>query len=122
VRAAARRQVEALDIDQPQRAPAHRFLAQRQPRRLVRAGEPDRHLAILPDDPIRFRFRRRDLGRRRLAREIDRRDGRAEMKTDRPDAKQPVERRRPHVLPRVLLHVIETACPVDLAVHGLADF
>ena len=26
------------------------------------------------------------------------------------------------MLPRVLLHVIEAACPIDLAVHGIASF
>ena len=35
-------------------------------------------------------------------------------------AEQPIERRRQHVLAGVLLHVIEAARPVDLAVHDLA--
>ena len=38
------------------------------------------------------------------------------MKTDRADAEQPIERGRQHVLPGVLLHVIEPARPVDLPV------
>ena len=118
--AAARREVEPLDVDQPQRAPARRFLAQRQPRRLRRVREPDRHRPILPDDPVRFRFRGRNLGRRHLAREIDRRDGRAEMKADRPRAEQLVERRRQHVLSGVLLHVVEPPGPVDLSVDHVA--
>jgi hypothetical protein len=33
---------------------------------------------------------------------------------------QAIERRRQHVLPGVLLHVIEPSRPVDIAVHGSA--
>ncbi len=112
---AARRQIEVLDVDQAERAFARGFLAQRQRRDLVRPGEADRHRPVFPDDPVGLVFRARDLRRRQLAGEVDRRVVRAEVKTLRPGAQQAIERRRQHVLPRVLLHVIETARPVDLA-------
>jgi len=44
------------------------------------------------------------------------------MKAHRPHLAQLVEGRREHVLPRVLLHVIEPPRPVDLPVHRIASF
>ena len=44
------------------------------------------------------------------------------MKAHGPDVEQTVERRRQHVLAGVLLHVIESACPVDEAAHTHPGF
>ncbi len=118
VRAAARGHVEVLHFDDPQHAPARRFLAQRQPRRFVGPGEPDRHRPILPDDAIGVRFGFRDLGGRHLAVQIDRRRGRAEVEADRAHLQRAIERGRQHVLAGVLLHVVESPCPIDAPVHG----
>ena len=43
------------------------------------------------------------------------------MEADGSDVRQPVEGRRQNVLARVLLHVVEAACPVDRAGHCLPD-
>ena len=64
VRAAARRQVVALDVDQAQRALAPGLLAQRQLRRFRRVGEPDRDRAVFPDDAVGVCLGARDLRRR----------------------------------------------------------
>ena len=73
VRAATGRQIEIADLDQPQRSLAHRLLAQRQPRGLLRRHESDRHLTVLPDDAIRLVHASLDVGRRHFARQVDRR-------------------------------------------------
>ena len=104
---------KSFDVDQPQRSLALRLLPQRQRRDLLRAGEPDRHRPVLPDDAVGFVLGARDLGRVELAREIDRRGLGAEMETLGPRAEQPIERGRQHVLAGVLLHVIEAPRPVD---------
>jgi hypothetical protein len=120
MRAAARRQVERFDVDQPERAAAKRLFPQRQARRLVCVGEPDRHRPILPDEAVRVGFRGRNLRRRQLARHVDRRRLGAEMKAHRAHAKQFVDRRRQHVLAGVLLHVIEAPRPIYRAADRLS--
>ena len=45
----------------------------------------------------------------------------AEMKADGPGREQPLEGGRQQMLPGVLLHVIESPRPGNLAVHGLPD-
>ena len=52
---------------------------------------------------------------------IDRGCFRAQMQPDRHAAGQRVHRARDHVLAAVLLHVIESARPVDFAVYAIAD-
>ena len=49
--------------------------------------------------------------------EIDRGCVRAQVESHRAYPEQPIEGRRKHVLPRVLLHVIEPPRPVDRAAH-----
>ena len=58
VRAAARRQVVAFDVDDAERAAAPRLLAQRQRCRLGVGHEPDADRAVLPDDAVGFGLRR----------------------------------------------------------------
>jgi hypothetical protein len=57
-----------------------------------------------------------DLGRRHLARQVDRRGG-AQVKAHVTRLHQAVEGGRQHVLAGVLLHVIEAARPVDVPLH-----
>ena len=61
VSAAARREIEVLDVDQAQRSFPLRLLSQRQRRDLVRCREEDRDRPILPDDPIGLGFGARAL-------------------------------------------------------------
>ena len=116
------RQIESLDVDQPERPAARRLLAQGQPRRFLRVREADGHRPILPNDAVRFGLRGGDLRRRHLAREVDRRHFPAEVKADGADAEQLVEGGRENVLAGVLLHVVEPALPVDGAMHHLSGF
>ena len=73
---------------------------------------------VVPDDPAGPVLGRRDLRGGRLARQINRRRVRTEMKAHRPNAEQPIEGGGEHVLAGVLLHVIEAPRPVNLPVHG----
>ena len=68
---------------------------------------------VLPDDPVGLPLGARDLVGGDLAREIDCGRSRAEVEADGSDLEHAVERRRQHVLARVLLHVLEAARPVD---------
>ena len=119
VRAAARRQIEAVDVDEPKLPFPPRLLAERHPRRIGGVGERNLHRPIFPDDSIGLVLGGGDVARRQLAREVDRRHGCAEVKADGPDVEQMIERRGQHVLSRVLLHVIEPPRPVDRAVNVL---
>ena len=121
VRAAARREVEAFDVDEAKRSLAERLLSQREIRRVLFGREPDGHRPIFPDDAVGLGLGRGDLDGAHLAREIDRRRLRAEMKAHRPDVEETIERRRQHVLAGMLLHVVEAPAPVDFAVHDVAD-
>jgi hypothetical protein len=69
---AARRDVEALDLDEPQHALAPRLLAKRQLRGFVRVGEPNRDGTILPDDAVGLAFGARCLAGRHFTRQVDR--------------------------------------------------
>jgi hypothetical protein len=104
----------------PQRARTGRLLPQRQARGLVRRDEAHVHRAVRPHHTIGFVNGGRHLAGRYLARDIDRARVGAEMEALRPVREQPVERRRQHVLARVLLHVIEAPGPVDVPRHGRA--
>ena len=74
VRAAAGGQIEAFDVDQAQGAVAVRFLAERQPRGLVGASRTGSSTGRSSQTiAIGLVLGGRNLGRRRLAREIDRR-------------------------------------------------
>src|SRR5437870_1918128 len=74
---------------------------------------------VFPDEAVRFELGRNDLVARQLTRQIDGRGVYPKMETDCTDAEQAIDCRRQHMLPRVLLHVIEAARPVDRAVDGL---
>ena len=120
VRAAARGQIEAVDVDKAQRALANRFLPQRERRGVLGAGVANRHGPILPDNAVGLRFGGGDLITRQLAGEIDRGRARAEVKAHGAHAEQPVRRSGQHVLATVLLHVIEAPRPVDHPAGRLA--
>ena len=92
MRAAAGRQVEALDLDQPQRAAADRLLPQLQRRRFLAARVADGDRPILPDDPIRLALGCGDFIRRHLARQVDGRRRDAKMEAQRAHLKQVLER------------------------------
>jgi hypothetical protein len=109
MRPAARGQIEVRDIDEPNGALALRLLAQPERRSLGGIDESDPDLAIFPDDSIRLVLGARDLRSCQLAAEIDRRGLDAEMKALRPRAEHAIEGRRQHVLPGVLLPVVEGA-------------
>src|SRR5439155_16520190 len=106
--------------DQPQRAAALRLFTQRHARGVLSVRVADCDGTILPDDEVRLSFGRREVARRELPSEIDRRHRRTEMKADCPDAEHPVERGRQHVLTGVLLHMIEAPRPVDDTMHTLS--
>ena len=79
VRAAAGRQIEVHDLDQPERADASRLLAQRQRCGLLGRDEPQPHLAVLPHHAVGGVFRRGDLERRHDAVQINRGRRRAQV-------------------------------------------
>ena len=114
---AARGQVEVLHFDQSEHPAPGGLFSQRQRGGLLRSDETDVDRPVLPDDAVGFVHRRGHLARRRLARQIDGARVAAQVKALGPIREQPIERRRQHVLARVLLHVVETASPVDRAAH-----
>jgi hypothetical protein len=122
MRSAAGGEIEPVDVDHPQLATALWFLTQWKARRLVCRDEPDRDRSILPDDAIGLVFGTGNLERRDFACEIDCGAGRPQVEALRSYFEEVVERRRQHVLPGVLLHVIETPPAVDRAAYGLAHF
>ena len=67
VRAAAGRQVEALDVDEAQHPFAARFLPERKPGRFGRIREPDGNGTVFPNDPVRFVLDLLDPGWRDIA-------------------------------------------------------
>ena len=116
VRAAARRQIEAGDLDQPERAlrarvpsAAAALAASAVDTKRIETGRSSQTMRLASSTA------RSIVRRRRLARKVDRRDLRAHVEAHGPVVEEPIERRRQHVLPGVLLHVIEAARPVDLA-------
>jgi hypothetical protein len=116
VRTATGRHVEVCHVDQPQLTLALGFLAERHLGHFRGIREPDRDWTILPDHTVRFGFGGRHLRRRHFAGEIDRRGGGSEVKAFGANAEEPIEGGRQDVLPGVLLHMIETARPIDAAV------
>jgi hypothetical protein len=121
VRAAAGGEIEIGDLDQSQRPLAHRLLAERQLGRLFGRGESDGDRPVLPDDAVRFVDASLDVCRRNFLGEVDRRGLPAHMEAHGSVVEHALEGRRQHMLSGVLLHVVETARPVDLAVYRLAD-
>ena len=113
MRAAARGDVEVLHVNQPQAAGPSGLLSQRERRRLFGLGESDRDGPIVPDDPVRLVFDAIDVGSRDDPVQIDGRRCGAEVEALGPCPREPVERRGEHVLPCVLLHVLEAPGPVD---------
>ena len=91
--------------------------AQRQFGRFGRGGEADAHLAVFPQQRVRGGFHGGNLVGRQLLVEIDGGRRAAEMKTHGLRTGLALERRGEQVLPRVLLHVIEPAIPVDVPAH-----
>ena len=113
VRAAARGEVEVLHVDQPQpagRGPAPSAAEASRPRRRRRT---DRRPAGLPRRSGSPRPRRGRCRQPTGRGQIDGRRRGAEVEALGARASDPVERRRQHVLPGVLLHVIEAPRPVD---------
>ena len=122
VRAAARRQIVALHVDDPERAASLGLLAQRQRGRLGFADEPDPDRAVLPDDAVGLGFPRRNRRGGQIDRQVHRGDDRAEVEPHRARVVQTIERRREEVLAGVLLHVIEPAPAIDHAADTTAHF
>jgi len=120
VRAAARRQVAIRDLDDAQRARALRFLAQRQRGRLGVADVADGDGPVIPDHLVRPALGRRNGLGSDLAIEVDRRGLGTQVETHGARAVQRLECGRQHVLPRVLLHVIEASIAIDGPVHRAA--
>ena len=71
--AAAGRDVELLDFNQPQKALAFRLLAKRHRGGFSGVSESNRDGTVLPDDPVRFLLDARDLAGRDFPLEVDRR-------------------------------------------------
>ena len=116
--AAAGRDVELLDFNQPQDALALRLLAKRHRGGFSGVSESNRDGTVLPDDPVRFPLDARDLAGRDFPLEIDRRRDRAEVEAHGSHLQQAVERGGQDMLAGVLLHVLEPPGPVDPPVHG----
>src|SRR5207244_8418145 len=91
VRAAARRQIESLDVDHPKRALTLRLFPKLKIRGFVRIDELDVDGTILPDDAVGLGLGGGDVSRPQLPREVDRRDVGAEMETDRANAEHAIE-------------------------------
>ena len=118
---AAGRQIEPVNVNHTQHACSCGFLSERQRRALVGIRKLDRHRAVLPHDPVGLGFGRRNGFSRELDGEIDRRRGVSKVKADRARLVKMIACRRQDVLSAVLLHVVETARPVDVAPHSLSD-
>src|SRR5207237_244657 len=103
VGAAARREIEPLDVDQPQSSPTSRFFSKRKARRFIGSHKPNCHRIIFPDNAVRLVFSLLEFGRAELACEIDRRGLGAEVKAEGPHVEQANDRRRQHVLSGMLL-------------------
>ena len=118
MRAPACGEVDVGDLDEAQQPLALGLLAERKPRGVFGGGEPHRHRPVVPDDPVGLGLGGLDLlGGEDLV-EVDRAGVGPEVEAHRPRLEQPVEGGRQHVLAGVLLHVIESPGPVDLAVDG----
>jgi hypothetical protein len=117
VRAPARGQIEIGHLDEPQGPAANRLLPQRQLRRFFGRHHANRDRSIVPYDAVRVVHGTLDVGAAHLSREIDRGRITAHVKAHGAVLEQPIERRRKHMLASVLLHVIESAHPVDIAAH-----
>jgi hypothetical protein len=103
--------------NQPQPARPERLLAERQRFRFFFGDEPDRDRTILEDDAIALGLGGGDFRRRDFARPDRSSTTRPRDEADGPHALPLIERGREHVLAGVLLHVIETPGPVDVAAH-----
>ncbi len=121
MRAAARGEVVVGDVHEAQHPGASGLLAQRQRRRLLGGDEPHAHLAVLPHHTVGVVFGGGDLLRRHRTAEVDGGARAAEMEAFSARPADRLERRRQHVLPGVLLHVVESTRPVDGPVHARSD-
>ena len=116
---AARRDVKAGDLDEPERPRPIRLLAKRQACSFLRGGETDSDRMILPDNPVGPVLGSFDVCGGQRSVEIDRRRRRTEVEALGAGADHAIERGRQHMLPGVLLHVLESSVPVNLAVDDL---
>jgi hypothetical protein len=114
VRAPAGGEIDLIDLDQSHLAGSGRRLAKRQPFGLRVGHEPDADVAVLPDDAIRRGLGFGDGVGWKIPIQIDRGRVRAQVEAGghRPEPRG--TDRRQDVLAGVLLHVIESAKPVDL--------
>jgi hypothetical protein len=120
VRTAARAAVECVDRHDAKHPFARRRLSETRGRR--RILEAHGHRPILPHDLVRATLGlAQPLGVDRSDIEVERRAVRTEVDAHRLVAEQVGEHGGQEVLPRVLLHVVEPALPVDLTTDGVAD-
>ena len=119
VRAAARAEVEALYLDDSQLALARRVLSERHARGLLRRDVVDSHTPFVPDYFVSAINRALNLFIRRVS-QINVNLGGVGHHSEaaRLRAVEFDERLREYVLPRVLLHVVEPARPVNHAAHA----
>ena len=115
VRAAAGRDVPVRDLDDTDSPPHLGRLAQRKALHALLVDPVPHDLAVLPHDPVQDPLEALDrtpidVGEPHL----DRAALLAQVGRERLRAELALERRREHVLPGVLLHVLEAAGPVDL--------
>src|SRR6266705_2900701 len=122
MRAAARSQIEIVDLNHSELAFTRRFFAQRQSRGLFRRHLPNRHWPIFPNDLIgKIDGLLNSLVGRIVKRDIDLAFVLKHAKAVRRRVEQLNERGRENVLTRVLLQVIEPSQPINLAMHAIAD-
>jgi hypothetical protein len=122
VRAAAGREIVILDVDEPQRSGPAGLLAHTHRRGFFSGGESDRHRTVFPHHAVGISLGFANFIGSDLSREIDGRRQLPHVETLGAHAEEAIERRRQHVLPGVLLHVIEPPRPVDGAADHLAWF
>src|SRR4029079_5194005 len=118
VRAATRRQIETLDLNQAQVSVARGLFSQGQLSRLTRSHVANRDRAIFPDNVVReFNCAFDDLCCWVTQIDIDLTRSFEHTKTPRGRIEESDERLREDVLSRVLLHVVQSTRPVHTPMH-----
>src|SRR6185437_1445509 len=121
MRAATRAAIKILNGDHSNRPGALGGLAKIEVRRRIREGH--HHRTILKHNFVRAPFDRGHLiGTERRPRNVDSATPGAEMKADSRRAEEISKDRRKQMLAGMLLHVIEAARPVDLALNFVRHY
>ncbi len=116
VRAAARLEVGTFDLDGPQNPGAVHFFANTKLGQIFRRAIPNGHGAVFENNLVGSALRAlQDFASRLWPSQINCAQVRSEMKRERRPAKALLKHCREQMLACVLLHVVETARPVDAA-------